>query len=73
MAEKTSTTQIGARANAQCIGKGPMKTSSRYFQCAAEFGNVNGPSVRCIYVILGFADEAGTGTGAGIGACTCRR
>src|SRR5215469_16514988 len=62
---KTSTAQIGSRTQAQCIGKSPMKTSPRYLQNAAEFGDVYGAFARSIDVILRFADEAG----AGIGSC----
>ena len=46
---------------------GDRVTSPRYLQGAAEFVNVDGPSPRCIYVILCFGNQAGAGIGSGAG------
>jgi hypothetical protein len=37
-----------------------MKTTSGCFQCVADFGNVNGASFRCVYIILRFGYKPGT-------------
>lgn len=51
-------TQVSDGSHVQRLGEGPLKTSPRHLQGAAEFRDVDRPPARSIHIVLDLVHEA---------------